>query len=39
MDHEVLVDLLKSRPSLAAELLTEALGLALPCSGATRCRS
>src|SRR6185437_15246771 len=28
--HEVLVDLLKSRPSLAAELLTEALGLALP---------
>ncbi len=28
--HEVLVDLLKSRPSLAAELLTEALGLTLP---------
>ena len=28
--HEVLVDLLERRPSLAAELLTEALGLALP---------
>src|SRR5262249_10282406 len=28
--HEVLVDLLKNRPSLAAELLTEALGVTLP---------
>jgi hypothetical protein len=30
MAHEVLVDLLKNRPSLGAELLTEALGVALP---------
>lgn len=30
MAHEVLVDLLKSRPSLGAELLTEALGVTLP---------
>lgn len=30
MAHEVLVDLFKSRPSLGAELLSEALGLALP---------
>jgi hypothetical protein len=28
--HEVLVDLFKNRPSLGAELLTEALGLVLP---------
>jgi hypothetical protein len=28
--HEVLVDLFKNRPSLGAELLTEALGVALP---------
>lgn len=28
--HEVLVDLFKSRPALGAELLTEALGIALP---------
>src|SRR4051794_4671705 len=30
MGHEVLVDLFKNRPSLGAELLTEALGVALP---------
>ena len=30
MAHEVLVDLLKNRPSLGAELLTEALGVELP---------
>src|SRR5436305_1083171 len=30
MDHETLVDLFKNRPSLAAELLGEALGVSLP---------
>ncbi|MBK8257561.1 MAG: hypothetical protein IPK82_33445 [Polyangiaceae bacterium] len=30
MAHEILVDLFKNRPSLGAELLTEALGVALP---------
>jgi hypothetical protein len=30
MAHEVLVDLFKNRPSLAAELLSEALGVPLP---------
>jgi len=30
MAHEILVDLFKSRPSLAAEILVEVLGLALP---------
>jgi hypothetical protein len=30
MGHEVLVDLFKNRPSLGAELLSEALGVALP---------
>ena len=30
MAHEVLVDLFKNRPSLGAELLTEALGVPLP---------
>lgn len=30
MAHEILVDLFKNRPSLAAELLVEALGVALP---------
>jgi hypothetical protein len=30
MAHEILVDLFKSRPVLAAEILVEALGLALP---------
>jgi hypothetical protein len=30
MAHEVLVDLFKNRPSLGAELLTEALGVTLP---------
>jgi hypothetical protein len=30
MAHEILVDLFKNRPSLAAELLVEALGLSLP---------
>jgi hypothetical protein len=30
MAHEVLVDLFKNRPSLGAEILTEALGVALP---------
>src|SRR4051812_42944734 len=30
MAHEVLVDLFKNRPSLGPELLTEALGVALP---------
>jgi hypothetical protein len=30
MAHEVLVDLFKNRPSLGAELLVEALGVALP---------
>lgn len=30
MAHEILVDLFKNRPSLAAEILVEALGIALP---------
>jgi len=30
MAHEILVDLFKSRPALAAEILVEALGVALP---------
>lgn len=30
MAHEILVDLFKNRPSLGAELLTEALGVVLP---------
>ena len=30
MAHEILVDLFKNRPSLAAELLVEVLGLSLP---------
>jgi len=30
MAHEILVDLFKSRPSLAAEILVEVLGIALP---------
>jgi hypothetical protein len=30
MAHEILVDLFKSRPTLAAEILVEALGFALP---------
>jgi hypothetical protein len=30
MAHEILVDLFKNRPSLAAEILVEVLGLALP---------
>ncbi|MEZ4307127.1 MAG: hypothetical protein R3F14_03670 [Polyangiaceae bacterium] len=30
MEHEVLVDLFKNRPSLAAELLSEVLGVPLP---------
>ena len=30
MAHEILVDLFKNRPALAAELLAEALGLTLP---------
>jgi hypothetical protein len=30
MAHEILVDLFKNRPSLGAELLSEALGVALP---------
>ena len=30
MAHEILVDLFKNRPSLGAELLSEALGIALP---------
>lgn len=30
MDHEVLVDLFRNRPSLAAEILVEVLGLSLP---------
>ncbi len=30
MAHEVVVDLFKNRPSLGAELLSEALGVALP---------
>ena len=30
MAHEILVDLFKSRPALAAEILGEALGIALP---------
>jgi hypothetical protein len=36
MAHEVLVDLLKSRPSLGAELLTEVLGVELPAYTAAR---
>src|SRR5437763_375189 len=30
IDHEILVDLFKSRPSLAAEILDEVLGVSLP---------
>jgi len=30
MAHDALVDLFKNRPSLGAELLSEALGVALP---------
>ena len=30
MAHEILVDLFKNRPSLAAEILAEVLGLSLP---------
>ena len=30
MAHEVLVDLFKNRPELGPEMLTEALGVALP---------
>jgi hypothetical protein len=30
MAHEILVDLFKNRPSLAAEILVEVLGIALP---------
>ena len=30
MAHEILVDLFKNRPSLAAEMLVEVLGLSLP---------
>jgi hypothetical protein len=30
MAHEILVDLFKKRPSLAAEILVEVLGLSLP---------
>ena len=30
MAHEILVDLFKNRPSLAAEILVEALGVSLP---------
>ncbi len=30
MAHEALVDLFKNRPALAAEILVEALGVALP---------
>ena len=36
MAHEVLVDLFKNRPSLGAELLDEALGVALPSYTAAR---
>jgi hypothetical protein len=30
MTHEILVDLFKNRPSLAAEILVEVLGVSLP---------
>ncbi|HEY0513482.1 MAG TPA: hypothetical protein VGH73_16350 [Thermoanaerobaculia bacterium] len=30
MAHEILVDLFKNRPSLAAEILAEVLGVPLP---------
>ena len=30
MDHEIFVDLFKDRPSLAAEILVEVLGISLP---------
>jgi hypothetical protein len=30
MAHEILVDLFKNRPRLAAEILAEVLGLSLP---------
>src|SRR5437763_14304284 len=30
MAHEILLDLFKNRPSLAAEILTEVLGVSLP---------
>ena len=30
MAHEILVDLFKNRPSLAAEILVEVLGVSLP---------
>jgi hypothetical protein len=39
MAHEVLVDLFKNRPSLGPELLTEALGVALPAYTDTRLAS
>jgi hypothetical protein len=39
MAHEVLVDLFKNRPSLGAELLTEALGVALPAYSEARLTS
>ncbi|HEU4538247.1 MAG TPA: hypothetical protein VFS00_29195, partial [Polyangiaceae bacterium] len=37
--HEILVDLFKRRPALGAELLTEALGLALPAYSEARLAS
>jgi hypothetical protein len=39
MAHEILVDLFRNRPSLAAELLTEAIGAALPPYGEARLAS
>jgi len=39
MAHEILVDLFKSRPSLAAEILVEVLGVALPPYTETRLAS
>ena len=39
MDHDVLVDIFRSRPSLAAEILAEVLGIALPSYGEARLAS
>ena len=39
MAHEILVDLFKTRPALGAELLTEALGVALPAYNEARVTS
>jgi hypothetical protein len=39
MAHEILVDLFKTRPSLAAEVLVEVMGLSLPAYTSARLAS